>query len=167
MSVLILDAMNAHHVQNVIIAVAQPKVGSKTTIQLCQDDQGDSDCWKFVFNIDNQNRIIYGGMTITQKKFDENAWKNWQKALELRLTDRSIGLFHQGVEILFHQSNAEYPIMRHDLNSLLVANDGQGGARFTVNSVSYRHNKNEVSLLDRKIQVQNDHTDAFLQDMVV
>ena len=67
--------------------------------------------------IENQNRISHKGLTVTQKKFDENAWKNWQKALELRITDRSIGLFHQGVEILYHNSNADNPLMKHELNN--------------------------------------------------
>ena len=152
-AVLMLDGLNSHHASNIILSVSQTKADSTTYILLCPTSADNSECWKFVINIENQNRITNGGMTVTQRTFNDNSWNNWQKSLEIRLTDRSIGLFHQGVEILFHQSDSNFPILKHDLDNLLVANDGVGGARFVINSVRYRHNKNEVSLLNKEYQV--------------
>ena len=61
------------------------------------------------------------------------------QGFEIRLSDRSLGVFYNdGIEIIFHSSNVDFPVIRHEFQVLMVQQIDSGTARFTVTDVYYR-----------------------------
>ena len=61
------------------------------------------------------------------------------QGFEIRLSDRSLGVFYNnGIEIIFHSSNDEFPVIRREFQLLMVQQTGSRTARFTVTDVFYR-----------------------------
>ena len=72
---------------------------------------------------DSFDKEIYSDQLVTSQSHAEGAWENWKLGLEIRMTDRSIGVYDpSGMEIIFFSSSAEYPVMRHEISNLIVSN---------------------------------------------
>ena len=108
--------------------------------------------------------MLYSDQLVTSQSHAEGAWENWKLGLEIRMTDRSIGVYDpSGMEIIFFSSSAEYPVMRHEISNLIVSNSGSPAAKFTVTKVTYRTNKNEVNLVGQEIQVSKGNQIATIE----
>ena len=69
----------------------------------------------------------------------QNIGGTLEQGFEIRLSDRSLGVFYNnGIEIIFHSSNDEFPIIRREFQVLMAQQNGSRTARFTVTDVFYR-----------------------------
>ena len=168
--VVLLPDMSPHHVSTVKLKVDSPH-GTETYFFFCPGTVYGEGCWAIEFNTPRTGegdpkevKMLYSDQLVTSQSHAEGAWENWKQGLEIRMTDRSIGVYDpSGMEIIFFSSSAEFPVMRHEISNLIVSNSGSPAAKFTVTKVTYRTNKNEVNLVGQEIQVSKGNQIAIIE----
>ena len=78
----------------------------------------------------------------------QNVRGTLEQGFEIRLSDRSLGVFYNnGIEIIFHSSNDEFPIIRREFQVLMAQQNGSRTAKFTVTDVFYRYNLYDINYI--------------------
>ena len=107
--------------------------------------------------------LLTSGKIGKRKKVSKDGWvgpgtsqnvrETLEQGFEIRLSDRSLGIFYNnGIEIIFHSSNDEFPIIRREFQVLMAQQNGSRTARFTVTDVFYRFKSFTIPRLNSGIR---------------
>ena len=156
----ILTDMNSRHVTRVNMKLSgQTEDNELHFILTPENGLVQNEGWDIIMNQKNgdgiQTKIIdmFDGKEVISQNQGSGNFDKWAQNLELRLSDRSFGLFHDnGIEIIFFTSTKDHPVFRHTLNNLQIRTSASR-VTVTVDDVKYRSNKNEISLIHEPISV--------------